>query len=112
MAFAGSVALVRNGLSALATLYNHLRNHAARCHPWQLVLLLSLAVVCFAPLPLAGFDHVRRLRPIHINIHYSGDRHMRERSAEENGNAPLHHIQRSRSGLTGDLRAVFRRRDA
>ena len=56
MAFAGSVALVRNGLSALATLYNHLRSHAARCHPWQLVLLLSLAVVCFAPLPLAGFD--------------------------------------------------------
>ena len=55
-AFAGSVALVRNGLSALATLYNHLRNHAARCHPWQLVLLLSLAVVWFAPLPLAGFD--------------------------------------------------------
>jgi len=56
MAFAGSVALVRNGLSALATLYNDLRSHAGRCHPWELVLLLSLAVVCFAPLPLAGFD--------------------------------------------------------
>ena len=56
IAFAGSVALVRNGLSALATLYNHLRSPAARCHSWQLLLLLSLAIVCFVPLPLAGFD--------------------------------------------------------
>jgi hypothetical protein len=56
MAFAGSVALVRNGLSALAILYNDLRSHSARCHSWQLLLLLSLAIVCFVPLPLAGFD--------------------------------------------------------
>ena len=55
VALVGSTGILRSLISAIVSLYRGLRDRTARCHQWQLMLFLSLAAICFVPVPLAGW---------------------------------------------------------